>query len=429
MTEKDFTDLLAKKTENRSLDYKERFNWNSATKDEKGGLVKDILALTNTQDGGYILFGIRDADYEFVGVSEAEFIAFDVTKVNDFLHTYADPKFSCEVFKFYISGKPAVAIHVPEFHETPNICKTTLNSSQNKIILQAGAVYIRTDDGKSTAAGAHEMRDLLGRAVIKRGDVLLQDIRKLILGKPLVTEQSVEDQYAPEIKAADDFLYASIGSKFTHFGGWEVYAYPTTYKKTRLAEPQEVKRRLNTSEVRLRGWYFPHADKVDAKYFNDGFQSTTTWQRYHEGYRAYQSGLFVWKRVLPEDLEETKDKNGRRILSFIGAIWEVTEIFLFLRRYYETQPLVEGIRVRLILNGTLKRSLTSLDPGFHLFGDMICAEPRIVVQQDISLAELKASAEDLANRTIRRIFLMFGWDDAEEEMVRGHQRKLIELKL
>lgn len=428
MTEKDFIELLAKKTENRSLDFKERFNWDSATKEEKGALVKDMLALTNTQDGGYILFGIRDADYEFIGVSEEEFAGFDVTKVNDFLHTYADPKFSCEVSKFNIGGKLATAIHVPEFLETPNICKTTLNSSQNKVILQAGAVYIRTDSGKSTAAGAHEMRELLGRAVIKRGDVLLEDIRRLIIGKPLVPEQSVEDLYAPEIKAAEDYLYGTIGSKFMHYGGWELCAYPTSYKKTRIAEPQEVKRLVSASQVRLRGWYFPHSDKANAKYFNDGFQSTTAWERYHEGYRAYQSGLFVWKRILPEDLEEMKDKDGRRILSFIGAIWEVTEIFLFLKRYYEAQPTVEGVRVRLALNGTLKRALASLDFGIRLDDGMICAEPCIEIRQDISVAELKASAEELANKVMRRIFLMFDWDDAEEEMVRGHQRKLIERK-
>lgn len=84
--------------------------------------------------------------------------------------------------------------------------------------------------------------------------------------------------------------------------------------------------------------------------------------------------------------------------------------------------------MRLSLNGTLKRALTSLDFGIHLDDGMVCAEPRIEIQQDISLAELKASSEELANKLIRKIFLMFDWDDAEEDMVRGYQKKLIERK-
>jgi len=59
---------------------------------------------------------------------EEDFLALDTAKVNDLLHIYADPKFSCEVSKLKIRGKLAACISVPEFEETPNICKKDLYS-------------------------------------------------------------------------------------------------------------------------------------------------------------------------------------------------------------------------------------------------------------------------------------------------------------
>ena len=92
-------ELLDIKSENKNLDYKEKFNWNTSSKEEKTEIVKDILAMSNTQDGGNIIFGVRDNDFESIGLSEDDFKSFDQTKVNDFLHKYTDPKHTCHVHK------------------------------------------------------------------------------------------------------------------------------------------------------------------------------------------------------------------------------------------------------------------------------------------------------------------------------------------
>ena len=80
--------LLAQRSQRKNLDYKESLNWNTAASDGKCELVKDILALLNTQDGGHIVFGVRNDTFEFVGLSEDDFASFDPTKLNDFLQRY-----------------------------------------------------------------------------------------------------------------------------------------------------------------------------------------------------------------------------------------------------------------------------------------------------------------------------------------------------
>lgn len=236
------------------------------------------------------------------------------------------------------------------------------------------------------------------------------------------------ERYAPEIRAADDFLFQSVGSKFTHYGGWELLAYPIGYKAERIADPRDVKRLVIGSEVELRGWNLPHTDKEHASYFLSGFQSLTQWERYIEGYRANQSGLFVWKRLFFEDIEGRKDSKGRRVLEYVNLMWEMTEIFLFLKQYYGKVPDTEKVHFRFALNGTANRSLMSLEPGIHFPDGHVSQEPSIIFQEDIRNDELQKSYEALANRFIMRTLLIFGVEDISSGTVSQWQQKLLTRK-
>ena len=68
LTESEVRQLLSQGAENKNLDYKRSMNWASAATDEKGAVVKDVLAMSNTQNGGNIIFGVRDEDFEAIGV-------------------------------------------------------------------------------------------------------------------------------------------------------------------------------------------------------------------------------------------------------------------------------------------------------------------------------------------------------------------------
>lgn len=179
MTVEDLKALLLVGTETRNLDYKEQFNWASIDQDEKVKLVKDILAMANTHNGGNIVFGVRDSDYQPVGISNDDFESFDQTKTNDFLHRYTDPRFSCQVYKFQTEGRKHVLVEVREFAEIPIICKLNAHSSKGgKSILKQGTLYIRTEKATSEAvSSSDEMRELLEMAMIKKETNLLATIQ------------------------------------------------------------------------------------------------------------------------------------------------------------------------------------------------------------------------------------------------------------
>lgn len=420
--------LLQIKTEGKNLDYKQGLNWATCSNDERAEIVKDILSMSNVQDGGRIIFGVRDNDFELVGVSVEEFDSFDQTKVNDFLHKYTDPKFTCYVYKHSIQGKQVVVIDVPEFPETPIICKQDANSSKdNKLILQKGQIYLRTEKGTSEAiSSAQEMRELLGRSVAKRGDELLGNIERLIKGRPLKATEDADEKYREEIREAAAFLNQELGNELMKYGSWGLIVYPTDYRPKRIPDHQRVKELIGKSEVQLRGWNFPHTDESgNSSNFLKGRQSFTIWDRHTEGHRAYQSGLFAWKSVFWED-KEGHTHDGKPLLSFISAIWTITELLLFCKRYYEEIAPDSSLHLEIILSPTKGRQLAAFDAAVHLAPWYIAKVNSILIQEDIQIVELRASYKEIANRIVKQIFAIFNWDDADPTMIDNWQTKLIE---
>lgn len=418
-------EYLEAKIEVKNLDYKLGVNWNKSS-DERFEIVKDILAMANTQDGGTIIFGVRNEDFTKVGLSDAEFASFDQTKVNDLLHEYTDPKFTCFVYKHdNIHGKKYVAINVPEFPEIPIICKKDANSSKNhKLILTRGQLYIRTDKATSVIIpGAQEMRELLGRAITRKSDDLLSSIASLIKGRPPKLSDDAGQRYAEERREADGFLESRLGENLTHLGSWEVNAYPTNYRSDRIPNHAAIKEYITHATVHLRGWSFPQTSNDHTTNFSTGRQSFTIGLVNAEGYRAYQSGLFAWKGSFWEDKRGLKNDDGRNVLVFADVIYCVTEYILFLKRYYELVAPKDAIHVQIVMNGTNERKLvrgeyvsTSLPDSY------IAKENPIVIHEDVQVVELKASANELAQKIIKRIFTLFNWEEASEAMIDMWQR-------
>lgn len=112
-------------------------------------------------------------------------------------------------------------------------------------------------------------------------------------------------------------------------------AHPTIHDPKRIQSLPEVEATLPASEVALRGWNFPHTDKSNATPFGQGFQSATIRDRSVEGFRLYQSGLFLWRRTYWEDVQDKRGDKGQRLLSFPSAIYFFTEFFIFFSRLYE----------------------------------------------------------------------------------------------
>jgi hypothetical protein len=427
LSESELNELLALKTETRNLDYKASFNWDTADSDVKCELVKDILGLLNTQDGGRIVIGVRDGTFEPVGMTDADFASFDTTKVNDFLHRYTDPQSFCEVHKLTVNGLKFVVISVLEFKDIPIICKKAANSSKDpsKTILKLGGVYIRTEKATSVLIPtSEEMRDLLNRAMLKRGDQLLSTIRTLLTGSPPSQEAEIK-QYDREIAEARKYFKESMPKDSEKYGYWEVISMPLKYSRERVPSITEVYKSLVESEVHLRGWNFPHFDKDTKTNFSNGRQSHTNFMHHIEAHRAYQSGLFVWRGLYWENFSDFAKQHGKA-LSFVNVIYTVTEFLLFFKRYYERISPDASIRFSIEMTDIKDRSLEATDWNTIPFmADYSAKVPSLVIERDYTVPELRASAEEIAIDVIQRIFEVFNWNGSDPNMIRGWQQRLL----
>jgi len=78
-------------------------------------------------------------------------------------------------------GTVLVALRIVPFDEQPLVCAKTISDEQGKPLLRAGAIYIRTEGTETREVATEaEMRELLGRAYVKKADRLLMEIKALI---------------------------------------------------------------------------------------------------------------------------------------------------------------------------------------------------------------------------------------------------------
>jgi len=424
--------LIERKVESANLDYKEGFIWNKDNKYLQRELIKDIMGMANTRDGGTIILGVKDNSFDLIGVNQEVYKSFDQTDVAQMLHSYSKPKARIEVKKPKIHGKDVVVINVTEFEDAPIICTKALTSANpRELILRKGAVYIRTSAAVTEEISSEEdMRDLLGRAMHKRSDDLLRHIEKILKGKPLVPTQETENLYQKEIQEADKYFTSVLQKGFLNNPRWELIVYPSNYETERIKNLPEVEGMLRKDQVELRGWPFPHIPRdIRSAAFNSGFQAFVDSPDIRETFRFYQSGLFIFKRALWEHQRQTQGQFDKKCLSFISAIYSLTEFSLFISRVYEDLDNVESLHLGITLTGCKQRQLVSFEGLVHLSDWYVSQDDVITWERDIQLIELRASYKDIAREIAMRIFHVFNWNDVSENMVAGWQDKLLSRNL
>ena len=60
MLDDEIAAVIRLKTETAHVDYKAGFEWKKENKDQQLELLRDMMAMANTRDGGVILLGIED---------------------------------------------------------------------------------------------------------------------------------------------------------------------------------------------------------------------------------------------------------------------------------------------------------------------------------------------------------------------------------
>ncbi|HUD81433.1 MAG TPA: ATP-binding protein [Patescibacteria group bacterium] len=154
----DFERLIEGSAESPSLEFKGPCPWSI-------NMAKDILALSNVQDGGHIVIGIQDRTLVRVGVSQAQADSYDHEAMQDQLANLADPFVTFSVHNIVdADGKKFVVVRVQEFDEVPVVCRA--DSADTK----QGVVYYRSRRGRAGSRpvrDSFDMRDILDRASVK----------------------------------------------------------------------------------------------------------------------------------------------------------------------------------------------------------------------------------------------------------------------
>ncbi|MGB9121301.1 MAG: ATP-binding protein [Candidatus Angelobacter sp.] len=421
--------LIALGSENRSLDYKAPFSWATLGKDEKHGIIKDVLAFSNTRDGGVILVGVDDKTGQHIGLAAEEAASFDQTKFNDLVHVYTDPRHTCNVYRRILDGKNIVAIEVPEFKDVPILCKQTAGSTvdPNKILLRKAALYIRTEKASSVMIEtADDMRELINRALFRRQDDLLTAMNRIINPQKQPEAASDSTKYEREIFDTENFFTDHIGPPLKSLGHWAVTFQPEIYLPDRFADLLSVQKYVHQAQVTLRGWSFPHMIQENSSNFSRGFQCwvdrTGPMNRYLEAFRAYRSGLFHWKGALWE--ESARGYADSNILDWTGVILDFTEWLLFAQRYYEQfLEMSDRLNVKFVLSKAQGRTLVAPPDSMPLWDRFSSRENEIILQELLDVVELRVDAAAIARRFVRRTFEIFNWNNVDDATIASKQKQ------
>lgn len=161
MTTKELEELLEGGRETPRIEYKGPMGWNIDT------FAKDILALSNIKNGGYIIIGMKETEvgYQRKGVSREQKGTFKIDIMRDQISSVAVPPVDFSVdFPLDKNGLQFVVIKIYEFKEIPTICIKDSHDTKSSTI------YYRNTGRRVESApisNYHDLRDLLERATSK----------------------------------------------------------------------------------------------------------------------------------------------------------------------------------------------------------------------------------------------------------------------
>jgi predicted HTH transcriptional regulator len=159
MTADELEALLEGQAETQSLEFKAGCNW------EVTKLAKDILALSNVQDGGFIIIGVEDGTFVRQGVTPEQKNTFNVDIMRDQMAAYADPHVNFSVlYPMDRQGTEYVVIKVSQFDEVPVICRRDSNDTR------AGVIYYRNRNRRMESApvsNSYDLRDIIQLATVR----------------------------------------------------------------------------------------------------------------------------------------------------------------------------------------------------------------------------------------------------------------------
>ena len=118
-------------SETSIIEGKESFDWGSRSK-----YCRTLAGMANNQ-GGYLLFGVKDGSFEVVGIKSNRMEKFDLLKANQFISRSFNQSLEVEKGQFELEGVTIGVLYVHESKHKPVICKVSTKE------LDSGDIYYR----------------------------------------------------------------------------------------------------------------------------------------------------------------------------------------------------------------------------------------------------------------------------------------------
>lgn len=217
---------------------------------------------------------------------------------------------------------------------------------------------------------------------------------------------------------------------------------PQSYNEKRLST-KDCLEVVSASQVRVRGWYFPHIDRNSVRSGRNGSYVVHETEElgYHlEQWQMYRSGQFLF-RMMPWEVPngEVQDRmreNARRwdsrrdanevdgFIEFKMLIYSTTEAYVFAARLAQAAHYDTAVDIQVGLRGVRGWALGSNEFGVHLYGAYIAQDDAALYERSIPLDILIGNPLDLALEATKSLFSQFGWLDADTGMIENWQREI-----
>lgn len=420
-------DIVQRGYESKDLDCKGPISWDQNDKAACCELVKDILAMANT-NGGYIVIGVEENDQGFnpVGLSQEQIASFETTCLNQFVQRYTDPPINCRLVKH--DGK-FVVIEVPVFAETPHICVRDFPN-----VLSAPTLYIRTDNNASAPlSSSADYRRLLAQAVRNSHDQLMEKLDTLLKGRVAGDASPDDDLFAVQINnSRQRFLEIDPYQGKDYKAHVEFIFQPDAFMKQRFDTP-DLRKAAEAAFEDFRGWpfLFISPSRPECTYnIADCLETLISFKTCSNGdmvdfWRLFKSGLFYQRKLVWEDTHDHVRKfSPGKLLDLRYNVEYFAEAIRCLGRLYENllRP-SDTVRFQVCFVGMKDRRMMEIDNRLSPFkGNFVAHDDVVTCERVVSLAEWTADPVGLAVDMGVQLCDMFNWNPPNKL----HLRKICE---
>lgn len=423
-------EALCQGHESKDVDYKAAIEWNTEDKKAACEIVKDILALTNT-NGGYLVIGVaeRNSKFEYAGVTQEQAESFETTKVNNFVNKYADPPINVIVRSISYESKEFVVIQVPPFPNTPSICQKEFPGT-----LTSPTIYVRTDNNESAPVKkSSDMNAVVENAVRNREDKILELVRGVLkkgASKPepddatiILKQIASATQKCRERNSAKN----SVTLTLPHY---EISFYPVKFASAKIAH-QDIRRHVEQIQYmksRKRYCGFNASDPNEVYNIQGGieifFNSFGYGNNIWGFFRLLESGLIYkcaaldhWalNKTNPNELDgATPILDIERFPTLVSeSIWMMSNFYLITSDTALVAP-TEDIRLEIRLKNVENLPLASSNWSVFLARHRAlwtrCMEQEVVYETTHSAADWQAGLQEYVREICTKTYIMFNAD-------------------